>query len=202
MKNTKKSTTAAELMARLQADPDWVLQNAERGAAHNARLAQRLKEIETEEAPILAELANAGVKVRSNLADRLGLEPESTPVRTISDLVNTRDSYPEAIPILAKHLERLRHPIMVESTARALTVKESRGTDAPTLILEKLKQTDPCPAQSGDAYDARWALANALTVVGDENMVEEIKSLIADPGFADVRDRLKDALRHCERLAK
>jgi len=105
MKSRQNSATAAELMARLQADPDWVRRNAEREAKESARVAQRLKEIEPEEAPILVELANVGVKVRSNLAHQLGLEPDPTPVRSISDLVNTRDSYPEAITILAKHLD-------------------------------------------------------------------------------------------------
>ncbi len=33
-------------------------------------------------------------------------------------------------------------------------------------------------------------------------MVDEIKALIADPRYADIQDRLKDALKHCERLAK
>jgi hypothetical protein len=138
MNSRKKSATAAELMARLKGDPDWVRRNAEREAKESARVARRLKEIEPEEAPILAELATAGVMVRSNLADRLGLKPEPTPVRSISDLVNTRVSYPEAIPILVKHLQAVRHPVVVGSIARALTVKESRGTGAPRLILERL----------------------------------------------------------------
>lgn len=200
MKSGRKS--AAELMAELQADPEWARRNAEREAQQKVRAEQRLKEIQPEEAPILAELAKAGVKVRSNLAIRLGHAPEPAPVRSISDLVNTRDRYPEAIPILTNHLKRVRHPVMINSIARALAVKESRGTGASRIILDKLKQTAPCPTKSGDDYQARWALANALTVAGDENTVEEIKELIANPNFADVRERLKDALRHCERLAK
>jgi hypothetical protein len=150
----------------------------------------------------LAELAGAGAMVRSNIAHQLSFKPEPPAVRSISDLVNTPDSYPEAIPILMKHLALVQHPVMVNSIARALTVKEARGTAASRLIMEKLKQTDQCPIQSGAAYQARWALANVLTVVGEENMVDEIKALIVDTSFTDVCDRPQDALRHCERLAK
>ena len=37
-------------------------------------------------------------------------------------------------------------------------------------------------------------LANAITVVGDENMVDEIEALIADDQYKDVRERLTMAL--------
>lgn len=193
--------TAAEFMVRLRSDPEWVRKHEEREAALQVREARLRAELEPEEAPLLAELRSAGVMVRSNLDHRLGLKPEPAPIRSISDLVNTRDSYSEAIPILVKHLAIVRHPVMVNSIARALAVKESRGTGAPRLILERLKQTGPCPNQSGDNYQARWALANSLTVVGDATLVEEIKLLIADSRFADVRDRLKDALKHSSELA-
>ena len=198
--------TAAEADAIMRADPEWVRRHEEREAARKADAARRLKEIEPEEAPLIAEMVAAGVKFRPNQVQqwesggRLG--PEPVPVRSLSDLVNTKSSYPEAIPILYKHLRTARHPVVVSSIARALTVKEACGPQARE-ILEKLQRMDflestPAVPRS----QPRWALANALVVVGDESMVDEIKALIADPRYADAHDRLKDALKHCERLAK
>ncbi len=191
----RRPKTASDLMAELQADPEWVRRNIQREDQQKINAEQRLMEIEAEEAPILAELAEAGVKIRSNLAQRLGLKPDPTPVHSISDLVNTRDSYPAAIPILAKHLKSVHHPVLIGNIARALTVKEARTMGAGRVILERLRQTAPCPTQSGDDYQARWALANALTVASDKTMVEEIKTLSADGEYADVRERLEAALK-------
>lgn len=83
--------TAAELMARLQSDPEWVRQHAERMARHEAKIEQIRKEIEPEEAALLADLAIAEVKVRMNPRLQLTLLPEARPgkvpvaVRSIND---------------------------------------------------------------------------------------------------------------------
>ncbi len=109
--------------------------------------------------------------------------------------MNTKDSYPEAIPVLVKHLRTVRHPIMVISIARALTVKEARKTEAARVILDRLKQTHPSATDYGDDFQARFALANALTVVADRSMRDEIKTLVEDTRYQDVRDRLEVALK-------
>jgi hypothetical protein len=196
-----KRETAAELMARLQSDPEWVRREAADQAERETRIAQRLRETEPEHAPLLAELAAAGVKVRMTPQIQLTLPPEERPgrkplaVTSLSDLVHTRDSYPEAIPILIRHLRRVRHPIMVSSIARALTVKEARGTDAPFVVLDRLKQTSPSAAQAGDEYRARWALANALTFIADKSMAADLENLVSDARYEDVRERLEVALK-------
>ena len=202
MKSKRKPLTAAELMARLQSDPEWVRQDAERKALQQSRVKQRLEEIEPEHSPLMAELAAAGVKVRMNPKIQLTLPPEErpgqnpVPVTSVSDLVNTPDSYPEAIPILIKHLRMVRHPIMINSLARALTVKEACGTDAARVVLDRLKQTNPCTTEAGDDYQARWALANALTVIADKSMAAEIENLLADARYEDVKERLETAMKN------
>lgn len=199
--------TAAEHMAQLYSDPEWVRRHEEREAAQKVRVAERLKEIEPEAAPLVAEMVAAGVKFRPNQIQQWEsggtiVSSEPIPIRSVWDLVNTKSSYPEAIPILYKHLRMARHPVVVGGIARALTVKEACGPQARE-ILEKLQRLDfleSTPAEPRS--DARWCLANALVVVGDASMVEEIKALIADPRYANVHNRLKDALKHCERLAR
>lgn len=200
----KKRETAAEFMARLQSDPEWVRKDAERKAKHKAAVEKLQQEIEPEHAPLMAELAAAGVKVRPNIITQwesggtVGPEPRFP--QSISDLVNTKDSYPEAIPILIKHLRTVRHLVLVNTIARALTVKEARGSDAAGVILEKLKQI---PNLSGTDYkkdfQARWALANALVMVADAKVAEPLKMLVQDASYQDVKERLETALKKLKR---
>jgi hypothetical protein len=166
-----KPESAAELMSRLQSDPDWVRENAEREARHKAAVEHRREEIAPEQSPLLADLTAAGIKVDS-----------------VWDLVNAKWPYPEAIPVLVDHLQRVRHAVLREGIGRALTVPEAQGA-AARVILSELK------SPSGESpHSVRWVLANALTVAGDDSVLDEIKALIADDGYTDVRERLTVAV--------
>jgi hypothetical protein len=170
-----KTMSAAGLMSRLQSDPDWIRENAEREARHKAAIEQRREEMRPEQTPLLADLAAAGVTVDS-----------------VWDLVNATYPYPAAIPVLAAHLHRVRHPVLREGIGRALTVPEARGVAARVILSELQTPSGESP------HPVRWVLANALTLAGDHSMVEEIKGLIADDRYADVRERLTMAV---ERIA-
>ena len=142
-----KFMSAAELMSRLQRDPDWVRENAEREARHKAAVEQRRE-----------------------------------------DLVNAKWPYPAAIPVLVAHLQRVRHPVLREGIGRALTVPEARGAAARVILSELQSPSGESP------HSVRWVLANALTLAGDDSIVDEIKALIADDGYTDVRERLTMAV--------
>jgi len=159
-------------MRRLKADAEWVRENAEREAQYRATAAQRRLDIRPEEGPLLDELAAAGIRVGS-----------------IWDLVNAKWPYPPAIPLLSAHLHRVRHPVLREGIARALTVPEARGEAARIILAELQRPIDESP------HSVRWALANALTVVADESMKDTIRELISDDAYDDVRERLKTALQ-------
>jgi hypothetical protein len=163
-----KSMSAAELMAQLQSDPEFVRKNEERETQRRAVEA----ELGAEERPILAELAKAGVRVAS-----------------VWELVNAKSSYAAAIPVLTKHLRLPYHPKIREGIARALTVKEAQGV-AGRVILDELKRG------AENSREVRWALANALTQAADVSMAEEIKVLVADARYEDVREILTLALRN------
>lgn len=167
-----KAMTAAELIAQLQSDPKWVRQNAERESKRKATE----EEIRAEETPLIADLKTAGVDVSS-----------------VWDLVNSRSSYPAAISVLSKHLQRPYRREIREGIARALTVAEARGPVA-RVILTELRRP---PKQSPRAV--RWALANALTVAADSGMADDIRKLIIDPCYEDVRKPLKLALKNLTR---
>lgn len=84
-KRIERSISAADLMAQLNADPEFV---AKRARAEHERL-ERVAEWRRAEAPLVAELRAAGVTVESAW-----------------DLVNTRSPYPSALPILLDHVRR------------------------------------------------------------------------------------------------
>jgi hypothetical protein len=107
--------------------------------------------------------------------------------------VNTSESYAAAVPVLCKFLRVVRHPRLREGIVRALTVKEARGV-AGREILDQLKRDIDPPSS-----EARWVIANALTVVADAGMADEIRSLAADPHFEDLRERLMASLKRLRR---
>jgi hypothetical protein len=168
-----KPMTAEELMTQLRKDPEWIRRNDER-----QRKRQELEALlEENERPIVEELNSVG-----------------RPVTSVWELVNTTETYPEAIPVLRRHLSRPYHPKIREGIARALAVREARGATARD-ILNELKRS--CQQ---DENQFRWALANALTVAGDVTLVEEIKAIIADRRYEDLRQILELALKKSSKV--
>lgn len=119
----KKRTTAAELMARLNADPEFVTQRAHREAEHQKRETEHRRA----EAPLVQELQAAGFSVES-----------------VWDLVNTATPYPAALPILLDHLQRTYPGPVREGIARALAVRDAVfGFDVLTRLYHEERETRP-----------------------------------------------------------
>jgi hypothetical protein len=159
--------TAAESERLFRACPEWVAEQKAREAEQEARK-QRSKE---EQALLLADLRRVGYRLE-----------------TVWNLVNTADSYPEAIPVLLDHIKRSYKDVYREGMARALTVREARGVAGP-VIIDVLRNAE------GAGQQLRWALANALTIVADRTDRDAIKALIDAESDPDVKDRLKRALK-------
>jgi hypothetical protein len=110
----KPRVTAAELMARLHANPEWVAARAKE-EEHRQKFAAEMRDAE---APLVKELREAGFDIQS-----------------VWDLVNTSKSYSAALPILLEHLQRAYPAPIREGIARSLAVPPARfGWD----ILKKL----------------------------------------------------------------
>lgn len=170
MSKGKKWVTAEELGARLEADPEWVRKRDERQARHAAEVAKLWAEMEPEHAPLRRDLATIGLDVSS-----------------IDDLVNMSAPYPKAVPVLLRHLAIVRHPVLRNCLARALTVREAEGVAGGPILRELRRETDS---------EARWAMANALTIVAVPGDADAIAALVDDPAYADVRERLAQALKN------
>jgi hypothetical protein len=94
-----KRVTAAELLAQLEKDPDFVARREEQDRAVKAR-AEALR---LEEAPLVADLRAAGYDVTS-----------------VWDLVNSSLSYTDDVPLLLSHLIRPYSSPIRDGIARAL----------------------------------------------------------------------------------
>jgi hypothetical protein len=157
----EKWITAAEHMAQLQKDPEWVKRNAE----SEARLTERQEQFRKEEAVLLAELSNVGFNLES-----------------VWDFVNTADKYPGAIPVLLRHLSLPYHKRIKEGIIRALTVNSAGPDVLRELIRHFREETD----DRGNSL--KWVLGNAISEVATPADAETIIALAIDPAHGRARD--------------
>jgi HEAT repeat protein len=114
-------------------------------------------------------------------------------VSSVYDLVNTRASYSDAIPVLLRLLPDLKHHIIREGVVRALTVKDARGTAVDPLIVEFMK----IPFE-GDDRDAeqllKWTIGNALRVTATKDDLHKLIELARDRRHGSARQEIVSAL--------
>lgn len=137
-----KRITASELMARLQADPEFVA----RRAKEEEERQQRAAEWRRAEAPLVEDLRAAGYAVESAW-----------------DLVNTPGSYPKAVPLLLAHLPRPYPGPVREGIARALAVPEAK---VGWSVLTRLYR-DEQDKRAKDGLAVAIAAASDEDVIGD-----------------------------------
>lgn len=162
--------SAAELIAELNADPDYVArmrQRAQQQAENvvNYRLAAE---------PILRELAAVGFKIH-----------------VIGELKRSGTRYKAAIPILLRWLPKVANAQVKEDLVRTLSVPWAPPEVAPALIAE-LQRSD-CQQPDG----VRWALANGLVVLADDLVFDQLLALITDGTCGKEREMLTLALGNC-----
>jgi hypothetical protein len=180
----KMPITARELMAKLQADPEYVA----RREAQERELAERSARLRVEEEPILADLRRVGWDVES-----------------VWDLVNTSAEYREAIPVLVKHLLLAYSDRTREGIARALAVPDAKYA-WPTLVAEYRKAPMGMGIIApGDTKEfklgAKDGLACALSATATEAMIEELIALAKDRSHGQSRLLLLRALKRSKKPA-
>lgn len=162
--------SAAELMAELNADPDYVARLRER----EQRQAQNAESYQLAAAPMLRELVTAGYGVKS-----------------LSELGQPGTGNAEVVPILVSWLSRVANPQVKEDLVRTLSVPWAAPAAVPALIAEFKKADGP------QATGLRWAIANGLAVTADDAVFEEIAALAKNEVFGKAREMLVLALGNC-----
>lgn len=165
----RKGMTAAELMAQLNSDPEFL---ARQRALDQAR-SERLAELSRAEAPLVDELRKEGIDVQSAY-----------------DLVSRPDS--RALPILLAHIQRPYPERVRESIARALAIPGAIE-HWPTLL--RLFETDPDPTSTGVKWALGCALAAAATdAAATDDVIEDVIRLLRDRRHGLSRVALVDVL--------
>ena len=126
----------------------------------------------SEELALLNELAGAGYALRS-----------------IWDWVNAPVYAPDALPILIRHLERAQDENLIEGIARALS--DRRYRKAERALVRKFAEVE--------TSSVRWAIGNAITIVGFRNSAEQILAYCANARFGPSRELLVGELYRIKR---
>lgn len=161
----KPLKTAAELMAELNQKPEFLAHQRERAE----RTRRSIEEYREAAAPLLAELAAAGFVVQS-----------------ASELHQKRFNYESAVPILVKWLPLMSNPRVKESIVRALSVPFAQ--EAASLLVEEFRRVDPKPS------GLKWAIGNALDVVANDAVMDEMIDLATDKRHGKAREMVVSGL--------
>ncbi len=171
---------AADLMAELARNPEYQRKMQEKEAARAATATQ----LRDEERPLVQELQRTGITV---VLDRIPGQEYSGPPRSISDLVNTASPYPEAIPVLIKHLQLGYSRPIRQSIVRALITPDSMGnTDA---LIELFK------AETDSESEMKSLLGSAIAEAATDADADRLIALANDPRHGRGREFLPLGLR-------
>ena len=126
------SKTAAELMAELERDPEFVRRRAEREADLETRAASHKRD----EATLVSQIRAVGY-----------------PIDSVYDFVNGTSTYQDAYPVLVQHLDEPHDERIREGIIRALTVRDLDEKSLAALLANFRDESN--------RY-LKWVLANAL----------------------------------------
>lgn len=162
MNTKRRGKTAADLMAELANDSEYQAMFAEK---ERIRL-EKSARLGVAEEPLVQALNAIGLDITSSW-----------------DLVNTRERYDAALPVLAEHLERDYPPEIQEGIARAMAVPESMPWREDFIRL--IRTRPPMPEGKRDGFRDGLAVAIGNTT-GPHNVWETIE-LLRDPSLGESR---------------
>lgn len=163
--NFSESTHRDDLFT-LRLASDWIL-------PQDIWLSEMDEKVQREDQLVVDALREAGVCVASS-----------------QDLMDARDPYPMAVPVLIGVLGKLNTYAIKEVVVRSLGVKAAKGRAEQALIKEfDLSLPDASP----EAQSFRWAIANTLELIGGKGDVDALVRLMRDPRSARARGLLSIA---------
>lgn len=185
----KKKITASELMARLNADPEYA---ARRKASDDALLATE-REYTKAEVPLVQALRQAGAPVSSvwdlvsagTKRPTRGFRISSDPPEAVWDWLETHDgSYAHLLPLLFEHLQRPYPDAIRDGIARALATPEARPHWKTLMDLYR--------RESGAR--TKQGLAVAISAIATDGVLDDVLALARDSEQGESRILLLCAL--------
>lgn len=155
-KHVAKKLTTDESLAVLEKDPQYM---------------QGVRELDREEERLVREYRRRAAPMLRELV-RLGFEIEG-----VDDLYNSNVDYRAAIPVLLKWLPRQKDPAIKENIVRALSIRWARPVAARPLLVEwnNLRRV-----RSQDEELLKFAIGNALSVVSDDSVFDDVARILRD----------------------
>ncbi|MYN06240.1 hypothetical protein [Pseudoduganella aquatica] len=184
MTDDELENVRASDLSRLKLDDDEKSRLREINRRLDDERLLRSARLAVEAAPLIAELKEAGMNVRS-----------------VWDLVNTAESYANAVPVLLKHLQMPYSDRTREGIARALAVRDPQVRNAWPLLVEEYRK-----AKSGLGFKApgddkmyelgaKDGLACTLSAAFSKDRLPEYIELLRDRSNGPSRLLLLSALR-------
>lgn len=171
MKEHDGPITAGDLMSILEKDPEYQAMMADQRRATAEKEAAYM----AAEAPLRAELANVGIKVK-----------------WVWDLVNTRFNYDQAIPVLIDHIQRPYPDKVKEGIGRALAVPSA--ISGWNTLINEYEKTNYLTEKG-----AKDGLACAVSGAANDSVIGDVLRLIRDPSHGQSRILLLWALKKSKR---
>lgn len=162
-----KPMTAAEFARQQHSNPEFAARQAEFEAMRQEAIRQRRLAV----LPVVKELVQAGFAVES-----------------LDELRQSGRTYQDAVPILLRWLPRIANLDVKESIVRTLSVPWAKPMASRPLVAEFQS------AAVNAASPLKWAIGNALEVVADDSVFDEIAALVRDKRHGAARQMLAAAL--------
>jgi hypothetical protein len=140
----RKPVTAEELVAKLEADAQWVAERDRR----EAELASRTAELRADEFELVKSVRALGYEIES-VWDLVNNVPHPVLERRFIG------PYERAYPVLIEHLKVSHEPRIREGIIRSLTVRDGGMVVESALLAE---------FETESSSELRWVLANALRI--------------------------------------
>jgi hypothetical protein len=106
------------------------------------------------------------------------------PVGNLSELRRLR-RYRQAVPVLLKYLRKVSDDELKEDIVRTLSLPDA-GPDVAHAFVEEFSRTDN--------FFLKWAIANGLSIVATESVLEDLIGLVQDRRHGRAREMLAVAL--------
>ena len=123
----------------------------------------------------------AGDSVRVVLAE---LAEVGFPVASLTELRTSGMRYRPAVPVLLHWLPMVSDPVVKEDLVRALSVPWARPAAARPLIDEFVGVDDDADPTG---TELRWAIGNALSIVADDSVFDDLVRLVENRSFGKAR---------------
>ncbi|QOY21654.1 hypothetical protein FYK61_09605 [Xanthomonas citri] len=162
----KDRKTAAELMAELNKDEEYLALSRAKELAHQ----KAIKEYAEQCAPVVAALRQAGIDVNS-----------------IGELGEDGKSYPEAVPVLLEHLAYSYSDDVREGMLRELATPHARKYWGQLVEIFEKNTLSLAP-------DIRYVAALALSGAADDTVLDDVIRLLGDKSLGMDRAPLLLAL--------